>query len=229
MFLSALFKLTAAQNHVNIHFRMNDCKMFRSKCVSVHLMNFCGLRCLREFVDFVISACLLLYLGPEFLVLFLTDELSYQRMRHNIAIPDTTTQVWMSDIKQWTTFANFISYFLSFTPIFWECICMNRLRCLVYTWSLFYYVSLNPSLHTLYVSSVFKNAYGHSTGCSGSSLNVPHSIPVPNINWYSLALFLSSVLSAQLSTPFQLTCRCSGALLTCRFHTLYGSSTGKMP
>jgi hypothetical protein len=64
-------------------------------------------------VDFVISACLLLYSGPEFLVLFLTDELSYQ-----IAIPDTTTQVWMSDIKQRTTFANFVSYFLSFTPIF---------------------------------------------------------------------------------------------------------------
>jgi len=60
---------------------------------------------------------------------------------------------------------------------------------------LFYYVSLNPSLHTLYGSSVFKNAYGHSTGCSGSSLNVPHSVPVPNINCYSLSLFLSSVLS----------------------------------
>ena len=118
MFLSALFKLTAPQNHVNIHFRMNDRKMFRSKCVSVHLMNFCGFRCLREFVDFVLSACLLLYSGPKFFVLFLTDELLYQRMRHNIAIPDTTTQVWMSDIKQCTTFANFVFYFLSFAPIF---------------------------------------------------------------------------------------------------------------
>jgi hypothetical protein len=151
--------------------------------------------------------------------------LSYQRMRHSLAIPDTTTQVWMSDIKQRTTFANFVSYFLSFTPIFWECICMNLLRCSVYTWSLFYYVSLNPSLHTLYGSSIFKNAYGHSTGCSGSSLDVP-SVPVPNINCYSLSLFLSSVLSTQLSTP-QLTCRCSGALLICRFQTWYDSSTGK--
>jgi hypothetical protein len=55
----------------------------------------------------------------------------------SIAIPDTTTQVWMSDIKQRTTFANFVSYFLSFTPIFWECICTNWLRCSLYTWSLF--------------------------------------------------------------------------------------------
>jgi len=119
-----------------------------------------------------------------------------------------------------------------------NCIYMNRLRCSVHTWSLFYYVSLNPLLHNLcvyiYVASSFKNACGHSTGCSGSNLNVSHSVSVPNINCYALALVpISCNLYAhnnccsflqccpcptQLSTPFQLICRCSGGLLNYRFH-----------
>jgi uncharacterized membrane protein len=37
-------------------------------------------------------------------------------------IPDTAAQVWTSAIKQWTKFANLVSYLLSFTPMLTSCI-----------------------------------------------------------------------------------------------------------
>lgn len=53
-------------------------------------------------------------------------------------------------------------------------------------------------------------------------------VSVPNISCYPLALVYTSYMlttivvplccPTQLSAPFQLTCSCSGGLLTCRFH-----------
>jgi hypothetical protein len=56
---SCRYILQSKTMFLNIHFRMNECKMFRLKCVPVHLMNFCGFCHLRVSRSLWISSFLL--------------------------------------------------------------------------------------------------------------------------------------------------------------------------